>query len=55
MDLGITNHIWSVAELLAKASEMPTTPPAPAKPPTVLRLGHRPVQLRVIRGGKIGH
>jgi IS1 family transposase len=53
MALKVTDHIWSIDELLAEASAMPTTPPAPAKPPTTMRPGYRPVQLRVIRGGKV--
>lgn len=57
MALGVTDHIWTIGELLAKAAEMPTTTPPTPKAPTTLRPGRRPFQLRVIRGGKLnlGH
>lgn len=44
MELGLTNHIWSVAELIERAAA--TRAPAPLPPP----LGWP--QLRVIQGGK---
>ena len=53
MQLGITDHIWSIAELMEKAFAAPTAPVAPPTPPTTLRPGRRPLQLRVIRGGKV--
>ena len=54
-EMGLTDHIWSVGELLREAEAAPpiepTTPPAATYP----RPGRRPFHLRVIRGGrKIG-
>lgn len=45
MELGLTNHIWSVAELIERAQETPA--PAPPQPPR-----ERP-RLRLIQGGKV--
>jgi IS1 family transposase len=53
MALGVTNRIWTIGELLDQASRMPIDPPPAAKPPTAMRLGLRPVQLRVIPGGRM--
>ncbi len=53
MALGITDHIWSIAELIDAALAAPMAPTTPPKPPTTLRPGTRPLQLRVIRGGKV--
>jgi hypothetical protein len=63
MAIGVTDHVWTIGELIHKALEMPTEPTAPitpATPPTLLRdpqtgllPGRRPFKLRVIRGGKM--
>ncbi len=45
MELGLTNHIWSVAELIERAQETPVPPP-----PQLPR--ERP-RLRLIQGGKV--
>ena len=46
MELGLTNHIWSMAELIERAAATRAPEPSPPPPPT-----GRP-QLRLIRGGK---
>ena len=46
MELGLTNHIWSMAELIERAQATRAPAPLPPAPPK-----GRP-QLRVIRGGK---
>lgn len=53
MELGVTDHIWSIGELIEKATATPVTPP-PAVPrnDSGLLPGRRPFQLRVIKGGK---
>ena len=53
MALGLTDHIWSIAELMDAAFAAPIAPSTPPAPPTTLRPGRRPLQLRVIRGGKL--
>ena len=53
MALGVTTHVWSIAELIDAALAAPMTPSTPPAPPTTLRPGRRPLQLRVIRGGKV--
>jgi IS1 family transposase len=54
MELGITDHIWSVAELITEALGTPETPkPGPQSAPTTLRPWRKPFRgLRVIQGGK---
>jgi hypothetical protein len=59
MQLGVTNHIWTIDELLDRAlATLPETP-APIPPPTtqvpatVARHAMQPFTLRVIRGGKL--
>ena len=54
MELGLTDHIWSVAELMEGAQATPLEAP-PLEDPTGLfyRPGRRPFKLRVIRGGKM--
>lgn len=53
IELGLTDHIWSIGELLREAqAAQPLAPPAPV--PVFPRPGRRPFKLRVIRGGKIG-
>lgn len=57
MALGVTGHIWSIAELIERATQALATPPAtptlPRDPDTGLLAGRKPFQLRVIRGGKL--
>ncbi|HTR61486.1 MAG TPA: IS1 family transposase, partial [Candidatus Binataceae bacterium] len=53
MALGITDHIWTIAELIAAALEPIDVPPIPQEPRTTLRPGYTPFKLRVIPGGKI--
>jgi IS1 family transposase len=54
MALGVTDHIWSVAELINAANEPSDVPPIPRTPPTTLRPGYRPFRPYVISGGKQG-
>jgi hypothetical protein len=64
MAIGVTDHVWSIGELISKALDTPAEPPAPitpVTPPTLPRdpqtgllVGRQPFKLRVIRGGKIG-
>lgn len=53
MAVGVADHIWTVGELLEHARAMPIDAPPTPKRPTTIRPGHRPVQLRVIPGGKL--
>ncbi len=54
MALGVTDHIWTIAELVAAALEPLDVPPLPRPiPETTLRPGYRPFRPVVIRGGKI--
>jgi IS1 family transposase len=55
MALGVTDHIWTIAELVQAALEPSDVPPLPRPTPkTTLRSGMRPFRLRVIPGGKMG-
>ena len=55
MALGVTDHIWTIAELLAAALVPSDVPPLPRPTPeTTLRPGHTPFRPRVINGGKMG-
>jgi IS1 family transposase len=55
MELGVTDHVWSIGELVTKALSAPETPkPVPPTMPTTIRLGTTPFRPRVIIGGKIG-
>jgi hypothetical protein len=55
MALGVTDHIWSIAELMRAALEPSDVPPLPRTvPPTTLRPGYAPFRPRTIIGGKIG-
>ena len=45
MEMGLTNHIWSVGELIETALESPEPDPLPA-------VAWQPPRLRLIRGGK---
>ena len=54
MALGITDHIWTIAELVQAAFEPSDVPPLPhPTPKTTLSQGYRPFRPRVIRGGKM--
>jgi hypothetical protein len=54
MALGVTDHIWSVGELVRAALEPSDVPPLPRPmPETALRPDSKPFQLRVIPGGKM--
>jgi len=52
MALGITDHIWTISELMAAALEPNDVPPLPKEPETTLRPGTRRFRLIVGRGGK---
>jgi IS1 family transposase len=53
MALGVTDHIWTIGELIAAAFESPIdVPPLPKEPETTLRPGTRRFRLIVGRGGK---
>jgi IS1 family transposase len=53
MALGVTDHIWTIAELVRAALEPSDAPPLPRPTPeTTSRLGTRPFRLIVGRGGK---
>jgi hypothetical protein len=53
MALGVTDHIWTIGELIAAALEPPTeVPPLPKEPETTLQPGTRRFRLIVGRGGK---
>jgi IS1 family transposase len=54
MALGVTDHVWSIAELVRAALEPSDVPPLPRPTPkTTLRPGDRPFKPVVIRGGKM--
>lgn len=54
MALGVTDHIWTVGELVQAALEPQDVPPLPpVEPKTTLRPGYRPFKPVVIRGGKL--
>ncbi|MDO8431388.1 MAG: hypothetical protein Q7S58_03160 [Candidatus Binatus sp.] len=53
MALGVTDHIWSIGELINAAAQPSDVPPIPRKPSTTLRPGYRPFRPIVIRGGKM--
>jgi IS1 family transposase len=53
MALGVTDHIWSIAELVQAALEPSDVPPLPRPTPeTTLKTGYRPFRPVMIRGGK---
>ncbi len=54
MALGVTDHIWTIAELVQAALEPSDVPPLPKPTPeTTLRPGYRPFRPVVLRGGKL--
>ena len=54
MALGVTDHIWTIAELVQAALEPLDVPPLPRPTPdTTLKPGYRPFRPRVIQGGKM--
>jgi hypothetical protein len=54
MALGVTDHIWTIAELVRAALEPSDVPPLPRPTPeTTLRSGTIPFRPYVIRGGKL--
>lgn len=53
MALGVTDHFWSIADLLSAALEPVDVPPLPKEPRTTLRSGYKPFRPYVIRGGKL--
>jgi hypothetical protein len=54
MALGVTDHNWSIAELMKTALKPSDVPPLPRPTPeTTLRPGYRPFGPVVIRGGKM--
>ena len=55
IEASLTNHIWSVAELLREALDTPADMPLlPTPQATYPRPGRRPFKLRAIRGEKAG-
>jgi hypothetical protein len=54
MAAGVTDHIWTIGELVQAALEPQNVPPLPRPTPeTTLRPGYTPLKLRVIPGGKL--
>jgi len=54
MELGVTDHIWTIGELVAEALKgEEVSEPEPPKPIYRMRPGHKPLKLRVIRGEKL--
>ena len=62
MAIGVTDHIWTIGELIQAAlatAEKPapiapaTLPTLPRDPKTGLLVSRQPFKLRVIRGGKV--
>jgi IS1 family transposase len=54
MALGVTDHIWTIAELAQAALAPSDVPPLPRPTPeTTLKPGYRPFRPVVIRGGKM--
>jgi hypothetical protein len=63
MALGVTDHVWSVGELVGAALAQPAGMPTEPTPEPIRRTHHRgeglpadrrPFKLTVIEGGKIG-
>jgi hypothetical protein len=54
MALGVSDHIWTIAELVQAAFVPQEVPPLPDRTPqSTLKLGYTPLKLRVIPGGKV--
>jgi hypothetical protein len=54
MALGVTDHVWTIGELIRAALEPSDTPPLPRPlQETIVRPGSQPFRLRVIQGGKL--
>ncbi len=55
MALGVSNHIWTIRELIEQAMQAPAAPPVapPVAPAPAPMRPHGWVQLRLIRGGKV--
>ncbi|MGH7841851.1 MAG: hypothetical protein ACREQT_10075 [Candidatus Binataceae bacterium] len=54
MALGITDHIWTIGELISTALAQSDIPPLPRPTqPTTIRPGYTPLKQRVIYGGKM--
>ena len=53
MELGLTDHVWSIAELMREALVTPLDLPPLTQPRPFPRPDRRPFKLRVIQGGKI--
>ena len=53
MEVGLTDHVWSVAELMHEALATPLDVPLLKRPRPILWPNRRPFKLRIIRGGKI--
>jgi hypothetical protein len=54
MALGVSDHIWTIGELIDAALSTPKPAPTLPVPPAPTRPSPRGFQLRVIRGGKAG-
>lgn len=54
MELDLTDHAWSIAELMEEAQATPLDLSPLEMPPSYPRPGHQTFTLRVIRGGKSG-
>ncbi len=53
MALGVTDHIWSISELIASALDPTDAPPLPpVERPNTLRAGYAPFKPYVISGGR---
>jgi len=54
MALGVSDHIWTIGELVQAALDPQDVPPLPDRTPqSTLKLGYAPLKLRVIPGGKM--
>ena len=53
METGLTDHVWSVAELMREALATPLDVPPLTQPRPVRRPDRQPFTLRMIQGGKI--
>ena len=53
MEFGLTDHIWSVAELMREAEAAPLELEPLPEPPSFPRPGRRPFRPYVVRGGRV--